>query len=198
MTTKPSDDNAMHSATKSKLSETEYQIHLGDIDIDVADRDVILRELPHTCVNLKGKKHNTSICVHDIPFDPETGLSEPEYKIDIINYGVLKKFLSNDQLTKLIELEPDWELLKDREFVEQTTHIHRWYDLIKTKNINSVDRMAMFLGIIRPGKEHLKNSNWDRIEKEVWLPTEKYNFKKSHAYGYALTIVALMNLYSGK
>lgn len=180
------------------------KIEIGDIDIDVVNRDEILEDLPHVKVsrieNGEIKKHNTGIYVQNVSFDPLTMLSEDDYKsekytkIDLIHFNVLSRFYSNDQIYKLLEIEPNWDLLKDREFVENCIHIHKWYDLIKKMNIDSVDKLAMFLGIIRPGKEYLRNETWPNIEKNVWTEEKDgYFFKKSHAYGYALTIVLYMN-----
>jgi hypothetical protein len=184
-------------------------ILIGDVDIDVYDRTKVLLELKHIPAtrfeNKKKLKHNTGIYVQDVPIDYETGNASFDHKsnvnatkIDIINFSALGSFVSNDQITKLINIEPDWNLLKNKEFVESTTHIHKWYDLIKRKNVNSVNKLAMFLGIIRPGKEKLRNMSWEQIEKDVWKNHgDGYIFKKSHAYGYALTIVAIMNIKSG-
>ena len=184
-------------------------ILIGDVDIDVIDRNKILSELKHIPAtrfeNENKLKHNTGIYVQDVPVDYETGNASFDHKsnhdatkIDLINFSVLGSFVSNEQIEKLISIEPDWSLLKDKDFVESTTHIHKWYDLIKRKNVDSVDKLAMFLGIIRPGKEKIRNKSWEEIEKDVWVNHNNgYFFKKSHAYGYALTVVALMNLKSG-
>jgi hypothetical protein len=188
------------------------KVLIGDVDIDVSNRDIIIEELDHITVAMKThdgfKKHNTGIYVQDVPFDPHTGLAlfdhkDKNYKdiskIDILNFNVLKNFISSDQLATLINMEPDWTLLNDRDFVERTTHIHKWFELIQKKKIDSVDKLAMFLGIIRPGKESLRYKPWNEIEESVWQYADSgYVFKKSHAYGYALTIVALMNLESGR
>lgn len=189
----------------------ENQISIGDIDIDVQNRDKILNEIYHipaTRIENEVTKHNTGVYVQDIPYNPLTGYADFDYrdedyksctKIDFIRFSTLDNFISNKQLCNLIDIDPDWTLLKDKEFVEGTTHIHKWYELIKNMNINSVDKLAMFLGIIRPGKEYLRNKNWKEIEEKVWSNEgEGYSFKKSHAYGYALTIVALMNLKRGR
>lgn len=187
----------------------KMQLNLGDVDIDVQNRNKVLniiKTIPAAIHSDDGfRKHPTGVYVQDIPINPHTGFSKFDHKqdddyqkIDFLNLGVLETFITNDQLSNLVNLDPDWNLLKNREIVEGLPHIHKWFDLLKNFNVNSVDRLAMFLGLIRPGKEHLRKSNWEKIEKEIWKQTDKYNFKKSHAYGYALMIVAVLNVKSGK
>jgi len=181
------------------------KVMLGDVDIDVPNRSKVLDLIEHIPAmriqDGKPVKHNTGIYVQDIIQDHKTGLATFNHedgrhqKIDIINFSPLERFRSNEQLEQLISIEPDWSLLKKRDFVENTTHIHKWYDLISRMNIDSVDKLAMFLAVIRPSKEYLRNKSWNIIEKNIWKDEGKgYLFKKSHAYGYALTIVAYMNL----
>lgn len=189
-------------------SELDISVQLGDIDIDVINREKVISELDHVVAKLpNGKKHNTGIYVQSVPIDYPSGLasfdhkSEPlkVHKIDILNFSVLGNFMQNDHLEKLANIPPDWQLLKNQEFVETAPHIRNWFWLIKDKDIDNVGKLAMFLGLIRPGKEHLRNLQWDQIEKTIWDQNEDdvYVFKKSHAYGYALTIIAFMNLKSG-
>ena len=52
----------------------------------------------------------------------------------------------------------------------------------------------MILAMIRPGKRYLVGKSWEQIEKEVWVKTDEYFFKHSHAIGYALAIVVQLNL----
>lgn len=189
------------------------QLTIGDIDLDVINRDDILSNLPHVVAARKTKdgvlvKHNTGIYPIDLPADSKTRLCLFDYKseeiknypkIDFIHYSAINVFLSNKHITHLLNIEPNWSLLLNKEFVEELTQIHNHYDLLSKMNVDSVDKLAMFLGIIRPGKEYLRYKNWNFIEKNVWKDENNgYSFKKSHAYGYALTIVALMNLKSGE
>lgn len=180
-------------------------IFLGDVDIDVPNRDKILEIIEYTPAmrieNGVKKKHNTGIYVQDVDVDYETGFAKDTFddsnfqKIDIINFSPLERFRSNQQIEQLIDINPNWDLLKNRNFVENTTHIHKWFDTISRKNIDSIEKLAMFLAIIRPSKEYLRNKSWDYIKKNVWKDEGKgYHFKKSHAFGYALTIVAYMNV----
>lgn len=184
------------------------EVTIGDLDIDVVDRSLVLHQIRHTAAAIhtegKIKKHNTGIYVQDVPIDQKTGFADFDhknndyFKIDFLNFSVLGNFISNKQLETLVHIEPNWDLLRDKEFVEGTTHIHRWYDLLQKMPVTSVDELAMFLAVIRPAAEHLRYKKWEDIEKVVWDDkSQKYSFKKSHAYGYALTIVALMNLRSG-
>lgn len=185
------------------------QLSLGDVDIDVQNRIKVLdtiNTIPAAIHSDGGvRKHPTGVYVQDVPIDPMTGYSLFDHKhdngyqkIDFLNFGALDNFITNDQLSNLVNIEPDWKLLKDPEIVASLPHVHKWFELMKSFDIDSIDKLAMFLGLIRPGKEHLRKATWDKIKKEIWIETDKYNFKKSHAYGYALTIVAILNIKSGK
>lgn len=188
--------------------KSNNHIELGDIDIDVVNREKVLMEIEYINAKLpNGSKHNTGIYVQNLPIEYPSGYASFDHKnpppdthkIDILNFSILENFLQNDHLEKLANIPPNWELLKDKDFVESAPHIKNWYWLIKDKDVNSVERLAMFLGLIRPGKEHLRKLSWENIEDQIWVesPDDTYFFKKSHAYGYALTIVAWMNLKSG-
>ena len=54
-----------------------------DIDIDVADRNKLLRLIKNTpaMMNTKGRKqrHNTGVYFHEVPTDPFTGLATVDY-----------------------------------------------------------------------------------------------------------------------
>ena len=96
-----------------------------DIDIDVADRNKLLNLIKHTpaMINDNGrrKKHNTGVYFHEMPSDPFTGLStidhkEAEdkgyFKLDVLNVSLYKDVESYDQLEKLLEMQPMWDLLE--------------------------------------------------------------------------------------
>ena len=52
-----------------------------DIDIDFADRNVLLEKLKHRIAKLEnGKKHNTGVYFTEIPHDPATNLSTLDYE----------------------------------------------------------------------------------------------------------------------
>jgi hypothetical protein len=183
----------------------------SDIDIDFGDRQQILNLLQHHPAGIirDGKliKHNTGVYFTDIPTDPMTGIASLDHdqatdrgyvKLDFLNVGVYNQVRSNEHLDQLLSHEPLWDLLYQREFCAQLTHISNHYDtLIKMPEpVDSIPRLAMLLSIIRPAKRHLIGKTWKEVAESVWeRPTDdSYYFKKSHAIAYAHLVVVHMNL----
>jgi DNA polymerase III alpha subunit len=77
-------------------------------------------------------------------------------------------------------------------------HINGYHNLIAELKPCSIEELAMFLALLRPGKKHLipvcKEKGFQAIENEIWTKTDGYSFKKSHSIGYAHAIVVQMNL----
>lgn len=179
---------------------------MPDIDIDFADRTIILEKLPHRIATIStGKKHNTGIYVNEIPHNPIDFLSTIDYKaaeergyikLDFLNVSIYKDVRDEEHLIKLMNQEPIWELLEHEDFVNQVFHINGHADLLKQLKPKSVEQLAATLSIIRPAKRYLMNKSWDEILKEVWIkPTNNdYYFKKSHAFSYAFACIIHMNL----
>jgi hypothetical protein len=188
-------------------------IRVGDIDIDVADRDQILQHFDHTSAsrvqNNVMVKHNTGIYVTNIPADPITKLSSIDYqsaeergyiKLDIINNSVYRLVESRQHLNQLLNQKPNWNKLQDSDFFQKIVHIGGHYELsLRLREpIQSIDHMAMFLALIRPAKRHLVGQLWSDIARDIWKPDPNgvYGFKKSHSYSYAHLVVVHMNLLS--
>jgi hypothetical protein len=181
---------------------------MPDIDIDFADRNLALDKLKHITATLEsGKKHNTGIYVQSIPFNPITNLSTLEYKtaedrgyfkIDFLNVSVYEGVKNKEHLTHLLNTEPLWDLLEQKEFCDMIFHVNGYHGLIAELKPQSIEELAMFLALLRPGKKHLipvcKEKGFQAIEHEIWTKTEEYSFKKSHSIGYAHAIVVQMNL----
>jgi hypothetical protein len=182
----------------------------SDIDIDFADRDLILRHIEHTpstmIVGGDLKRHNSGVYVTDVPRDPVHERSSITYdvaedrgymKLDFLNLWVYR-YVKNEQ--HLIELmrDPDWNLLKNRQFVERLIHLANHYDsmMAMPEPVDSIPRLAMFLSVIRPGKRHLLGKTWSEIIKTVWDKNDEtgYVFRRSHAVAYAQLVVVHMNL----
>lgn len=188
---------------------SKSMITTTDIDIDIADRNKLLRLIRNTpaMIEEKGKqrKHNTGVYFHEVPENPFTGMCTVDYKqseehgffkIDVLNVSLYEGIYSQLELDELLNMEPLWELLEYEDIVKHCFHIHNHYDIVKQMKPQSVQQLAAVLGIIRPAKRHLLGKDWDTVMREVWIkPTndEGYFFKKAHATAYALAIVVQLN-----
>jgi|TARA_R110002074_G_scaffold166179_5_gene326575 DNA polymerase III alpha subunit len=179
-----------------------------DIDIDVANRDKLLKLIRNTpaMISRDGKqvKHNTGVYFHEIPEDPYTGISTVDhktaekigyFKLDILNVNLYDKIESKEQLDTLLDMEPMWDLLEHKDIVEGMFHIHRHYDIVNKMKPQSIEQLAAVLAIIRPAKRNLLGKSWDKVMSEVWVKPsdDSYYFKKAHATAYAMAIVVQMN-----
>jgi hypothetical protein len=185
----------------------------SDIDIDFGDRQQILNVLQHVPAGIvrDGEliRHNTGVYFTDIPRDPATGTASIDHKVaedrgyvklDLLNVGIYSQVQSEQHLEQLMQQDPPWDRLYDPEFCQQVIHIGNHYDtLIKMPEaVNSIERMAMFLAVIRPAKRFLIGVNWREVAQKVWDVPEDggYYFKKSHSVAYAQLVVVHMNLLS--
>ena len=179
---------------------------MPDIDIDFADRSIILDKIQHRVAKLdSGKKHNTGVYATEIPHNPVDNLSTIEhktaeergyFKLDFLNVSIYKDVKDEAHLQELMERKPIWQLLEHKDFVDKVFHLSGHDTLLKQLKPTSVQQLAATLAIIRPAKRHLADKSWEEIEKEVWLkPTNnEYYFKKAHAFAYAMSVVVHMNL----
>ena len=179
---------------------------MPDIDIDFADRDVVLSKLTHRVAKLDSeKKHNTGVYVTEIPHNPVDNLSTIDYKtaeergyfkLDFLNVSIYKDIRDEQHLTELMNKEPLWDLLLHDDFSNNVFHLNSHGDVLRTLQPKSIEQLAAVLAIIRPAKRHLVNESWDVIMKEVWTKPEdgSYYFKKAHAISYAVACVVHMNL----
>ena len=179
---------------------------MPDIDIDFADRDIILSQLNHRVAKLDtGKKHNTGVYVTECPHNPVDNLCTIDYKtaedrgyfkLDFLNVSIYKDVKDETHLISLMRKEPLWELLEHKDFVEKVFHLSGHESLLRQLKPTSVSQLAATLAIIRPAKRHLANEWWETIMTEVWKKPEngEYYFKKAHAMSYAMACVVHMNL----
>jgi hypothetical protein len=179
----------------------------ADIDIDVPNRDAVLALIQHTAARLSnGRKHNSGIYITDIPRDPITGCSALDYetaeargyfKIDFLNMGVYSLIRDPAHYTELLAADPPWERLwSDSAWASQLVHVGNYTGLLHSMRPDSIQRLAAFISIIRPGKAHLQNKPWSQIFASVWDGDDSkgFTFKKSHAISYSVLVTLHMNL----
>jgi hypothetical protein len=181
----------------------------SDIDIDFADRSTVLELIPHVRAAMRNVKpirhHATGVHITDIPYDAINDMASMDYteaeergyiKLDLLNVHVYTLVRDEEHLTQLMR-EPNWEKLKDKEFVEKLIHLSNHYHSIQRmpEPIDSIPRLAMFLAIIRPAKKQLIGRPWQEVSKTVWTREDDgYVFKKSHSISYAWLVAVHMNL----
>ena len=179
---------------------------MPDIDIDFANRDVLLNQLKHRVARMNDeKKHNSGVYVTECPHNPVDNISTIDYKtaedrgyfkLDFLNVSIYSNVRNEEHLTELMQKEPLWQLLEHKDFSDQVFHLNGYSALLQQLNPTSVEQLAATLAIIRPAKRHLANETWQTIFEEVWKKPEddSYYFKKAHAVAYALSCVVHMNL----
>ena len=185
----------------------------SDIDIDVADRERALEFFKQTPASIlrdgKYVKHNTGVYFTDMPADPFTGYASIDHdtaedrgyiKLDILNVGLYSQVRDEAHLDQLMTQEPNWARLSEPEFCAQLIHIGNHYDtLVKMPEaVNTIEKLAMFLAVIRPAKRHLVGKPWAEVAKTVWEKPadDTYYFKKAHAISYAHLVAVNVNLIS--
>jgi len=182
---------------------------MTDIDIDFIDRGRVLGIVKHVPASIDGiKKHNTGVYVQPIPVNPMTGYATIDYKtaedrgyfkLDFLNVSAYQGVHSEDHLVQLLNTEPLWKLLHEKEICDQLFHVNGYHSLLKELNPTTIEELAMVLAMIRPGKKHLiptcKDQGFQSIKDDIWVKVEdSYFFKQAHAISYAAVIVVQLNL----
>lgn len=195
------------------MEKIKYNIPDLDVDMSQKTRDTIIKKLYHipaSKINDKGiNPHGVGIYFCNIPYDRLTGLASLDYKhaeedlgyikIDFLHNSIYDSFEDRQQLFNVMEQEPNWNLLYKKEVVEQLPHINNYFTLLnQLPKIDSVDKLAMFIAIIRPAKKYLisevTNNGWNSIIDKIWIKEDTgYMYKKSHAVAYALSITVAMS-----
>ncbi len=182
----------------------------ADIDIDMPDRDALLKLIQHVPARLevdgRVRRHNSGVYVTDIPRDPINGCANIDYetaeargyfKIDLLNMSVYSLVKSPEHYETMLSTEPPWSRLwTDEPWASQLVHVGNYTELLRQMKPDSIPRMAAFISIIRPGKAHLQRKPWAEVFAGVWDGDDSrgYTFKKSHAVSYAALVALHMNL----
>jgi hypothetical protein len=184
----------------------------ADIDIDLADRDQLLKliqVIPARQLHQgQVRRHNSGVYVTDIPWDPvnqcasidyETAEQLGYFKIDLLNMSVYQSITNPEHYQEMLSREPNWSRLwNDPVWAQQLVHVGNYTNLLQSMQPDSIPRMAAFISIIRPGKAHLQNRPWAEVFESVWDGDDSkgFVFKHAHAIGYAALVALHMNLLS--
>ena len=183
---------------------------MTDIDIDFVDRSNVLEIIKHVPASIDGnKKHNTGVYVQPIPINPLTGYANIDYKtaedrgyfkIDFLNVSAYQGVRNEDHLVQLLNTEPLWDLLHEKEVCDQLFHVNGYHTLLNALTPKTIEELAMVLAMIRPGKKHLipicQDQGFQAIKDDIWVKpiNDSYTFKKSHGHSYAALIIVQLNL----
>lgn len=180
-----------------------------DIDIDCADRTVLLELLPHRVASISRgntvERHNTGVYFQPVPTNPLTGLATVDhrragelgyFKVDLLNNSVYQGVRDREHLLALQQQEPPWQLFEHAEVVSQLYHINNHTELCAQMRPTSIEQLAQLLAVIRPAKAHLRGRPWSEVARSVWTPPTdgRYHFKRAHAIAFATVIVVQLNL----
>ena len=110
---------------------------MPDIDIDLADRPELLKQVKHTratIIDNKGTKpHNTGVYFTEAPRIPNTEQCSIDYKvadelgyfkIDLLNVNLYSQITSREHLKEMFDRDPPWHRLNEKAFVDQLFHLN--------------------------------------------------------------------------
>jgi DNA polymerase III alpha subunit len=150
--------------------------------------------------------HPCGIYPQHISKDPITKLSAIPYdvadnlgffKIDMLHLSAYNHFQSRQEMLDLLEKEPDWNLLLMKSNVEKLFQLSKHFDIILKTRPKSIDDIADLMALIRPGKIGLLDlylAQKEFVKKVLYSQTDKFSFKKSHAYSYAQIVILQLHL----
>ncbi len=180
---------------------------MTDIDIDFADRDGLLALVRHVTATQvqdgRRTRHNSGVYFQNIPIDPLDRLAAWDYKtaadlgffkIDFLVNSIYRAVRDEAHLKLLLTTAPPWEAFDDATIVGALAHIGEHFDIVRTIRPRNITDLAICIALVRPGKRYLVRKNRELIDREIWLKTEKYYFKKTHAIAYAASLVVQLNL----
>jgi len=182
---------------------------LFDIDIDVPSNtnkaSVGVRAAIHKDDQIT--PHPCGYYLMDVPVDPHTGLCAVDYetmerlgfqKLDLLSNRVYDGIQSKEELHRLMNKEPKWDLFLKEEYVRHLPHLNKHLDVLRQVQPKSVDELADVVSLIRPGKINLFDQylqNPKKVRSNLYRKPRngKAYFKKSHAYAYAYMIIVSLN-----
>ena len=110
---------------------------MPDIDIDLADRNILLDKVKHTRATIikdkETKPHNTGVYFTDCPQIPNSNQCSIDYKeadslgyfkIDLLNVNLYSLVKDRVVLKEMFDRDPPWNRLEDKIFVDELFHLN--------------------------------------------------------------------------
>ena len=160
-----------------------------------ASRTMERKILPHPC----------GYYLQNIPQDSVSGLAAIPYKeaeelgwekIDFLHLNIYDHFHSRHEIEVLLQKEPNWDLLQDKEIVGKLFQLKNHWDTVRQMKIRDIESLAAAIALIRPGpkkagllKEYLRGHPVD-----IYRTDNREFFKRSHAIAYAHVIWLQLHL----
>ena len=183
-----------------------------DVDIDLQTSFDPLKVFKWTKASVMKNEylspHPCGVYPQNVPIDPLTKLSAIPYeeaeelgyfKIDMLHVGIYDHFSSRAEIEELITIEPNWNLLLDKEIQPKLFQLGKHGDVLDEIRPKSILELSDVLAIIRPGKRELLKlykSNPVKVRPLLYEKTEDaYSFKRSHSIAYAHVIVLQLHLF---
>jgi hypothetical protein len=151
--------------------------------------------------------HPVGVYPQRIPVDFATKLAAIPYeraeeanytKIDMLHLSVYDYFESREEITELLKIEPDWNLLLIPSEQVKLFQLKQHGDVLTEIRPRNIEELADVLALIRPGKRQLtKLYKADRAgtRRILYARDESgYSFKKSHSIAYGMVIVLQLHL----
>ena len=119
------------------------------------------------------KKHPTGVYITDVPYDHVNDMCNLNYKeadergffkLDLLNVNIYKAVQDEMHLISLMA-EPNWERLKERNFVSVLLHLNKQFDIMQKmpEPIDSIHKTSNVLGCYSSSKE---KSYWADMERD--------------------------------
>lgn len=188
---------------------------MPDIDLDFPTNykpSDTFPKIVHASSVQKGElvKHPCGCYFQEIPVDEVTHFAAIPYdkaeefgyfKIDFLHLGVLDNITSKQEIRQLINDEPDWSILWNKEHTHKLFQLHKHFDILNEIRPTSVIEVADCIALIRPNKRsyldaYMRDKYKTRPNLYRQAGDNKSVFRKSHAIAYALTVVIQLHLIS--
>lgn len=156
------------------------------------------------------RPHACGFYPQQIAKDPVSNLSAVPYdiaeefgyvKLDFLHLSIYDKFTSRQEITELLDIDPDWNLLLAPSVVASLFQISKHFEIVSKVKPQTTEDLADVLALIRPGKKsliglYLKDKESCRRLLYAKGDDDEFSFKKSHAISYALVIQLQLHLIS--